>query len=154
MQNQISNAEWYPLGHRQPVLRITHVCRDRDELRNRPNKTSSRSQNPIHPSEGPRGRPTSKEQQWSIQLVTNAWTRTTVASWWGSGRTFEADEIGHSSFMQLSLHVERKSRVTPRWQMEGKVKWERTVKAVVTQPNYMSMYEVFKNTLAYMFIIM
>lgn len=38
--------------------------------------------------------------------------------------------------------------------MERKVKWERTVKAVVTQPNYMSMYEVFKNTLAYMFIIM
>src|SRR6218665_550339 len=71
----------YPLRYGQPMQYITHVGSDGRKLGQPPNKTGSRTQNSVHRANVPRGSPSSREQQQSIRLVTNAWTRVSL-DWW------------------------------------------------------------------------
>lgn len=53
----------------------------------------------------PRGRPTSREQQWSIQLVTMCEQEPQSHSWWGSRRPLRVDGNSNYMYVQLNFHV-------------------------------------------------
>src|SRR6218665_2948928 len=52
-----SDAILYPLRYRQPMEYITHVGSDGRKLEQPPNKTGSRTQNSVQPSQGTKRKP-------------------------------------------------------------------------------------------------
>src|SRR6218665_3432870 len=55
--DQCSDAILYPLRYRQPMEYITHVGSDGRKLGQPPNKTGSRTQNSVQPSQGTKRKP-------------------------------------------------------------------------------------------------
>lgn len=80
----LSYVTWilYPVKDRQPMLYIVHSS-DGRELGQPPNKrqASKCSRTPSNRAKVSRGSPANREQQQSIRLATNAWTRVRV-DWW------------------------------------------------------------------------
>ena len=57
MGDHCSDTILYPLKYRQPMEYITHVGSDGRKLGQTPNKTGSRTQNSVQPSQGTKRKP-------------------------------------------------------------------------------------------------
>src|SRR6218665_553076 len=75
-----SDTILYPLRYRKPMEYITHVSSDGRKLGQPPPPTRRAAHRGTWSSRAkvPRGSPASREQQQSIRLVTNAWTRVSL----------------------------------------------------------------------------